>query len=161
MLTQARLKEALHYDRKAGVFTWREPRPGLRVGDTAGCLRPDGYVVIRIDGVLYRANRLAWLYVHGRWPAADAEHRNGVRSENRIRNLREATRSQNLQNLRRAKTNNASGLLGVCLHRRSGKWRATIKANGKQQHLGLFTNKNEAHAAYLKAKRELHPFGTL
>ncbi len=161
MLTQTRLRETLRYNRKTGVFTWRASRPGLRIGDTAGCLRPDGYLVIRVDGFLYRANRLAWLYVHGRWPTADAEHRNGVRHENRIRNLREATRSQNLQNLRRAKANNKSGMLGVCLHQQSGKWRATIKADGKQRHLGLFTDKDEAHAAYLAAKRELHPFSTL
>jgi hypothetical protein len=158
-ITQERLKQLVAYDPDGGEFTWlvtvsnRAP-----AGRKAGGMS-NGYIVIRLDGVLYRAHRLAWLYVHGVWPEHDIDHINGRRSDNRLVNLRPATRAENLQNLRIARAYGSSGLLGA--HRWKGKWRAAIAANGIQHHLGTFETPQEAHEAYLRAKAQLHPFQTL
>ncbi|MCK9994454.1 MAG: hypothetical protein Dbin4_02974, partial [Alphaproteobacteria bacterium] len=98
-LTQSRLKELLHYDPDTGVFTRRvQTSSNARVGDVAGCLHPEGYRHIQIDGKRYAAHRLAWLYMTGEWPTNQLDHLNGVRDDNRWGNLREATHGQNQQN---------------------------------------------------------------
>ena len=92
MLTQARLKKLLSYNTDTGEFRWRVTRRGAaRAGSVAGCVRHDGYVRIAIDGKRYLAHRLAWLYVHGEL-VPELDHANGVRSDNRLDNLRPATR---------------------------------------------------------------------
>ncbi len=105
------------------------------------------------------AHRLAWLYVHGTWPAMRVDHRNGNPADNRIRNLRLATNSENRQNLHKAHKNNLSGLLGVS--RNGNNWAATIKINGKRIGLGTYKTAEAAHAVYLVAKRELHHAHTI
>lgn len=70
-LTAARLRELLNYDELTGNFTWRHPGKKRRLDRPAGCVKALGYIVIRVDGVLLRAHRLAWLYVHGKWPALE------------------------------------------------------------------------------------------
>lgn len=157
MLTQMRLKELLLYDPETGVFTWlSKPNRSIRMGDVAGCMA-SGYRQIKIDGRLYRAHRLAWLYVHGKWPADQIDHINGVRDDNRIVNLREATQSQNQQN-RTANANNTSGFPGVCWSKQKRKWRSQIKLASRNKYLGIFDTPVAAHAAYLAAKAELHTF---
>src|SRR3990167_3120706 len=108
MISQQRLKELLSYNPNTGEFT-RLVATGIhgcnKAGVVVGCLSDhptQGYILIRVnnDGILYRAHRLAWLYVYGFWPPADIDHINGNRSDNRIVNLRSVTRSQNLQNMR-------------------------------------------------------------
>lgn len=160
MITQERLKELLHYDPETGVFTWRiRTSNRVKVGDVAGSAAAYGYLEIGIDGVTAKSHRLAFLYMTGEWPEHDVDHINGIRTDNRWANLRTATRSQNLQNLRAAKSNSKTGLLGVSPY--NGTFRASIKHNGKQITLGRFSCPHAAHAAYLKAKAELHPFSTL
>ena len=164
MLTQARLKELLHYDPETGVFTWRADRRGhrnIRAGDVAGHKTPKGYVVIGIGGKVYKAHRLAWLYLHGAWPAEDIDHRFGVSAGNGVGNLREATHAQNAHNQHRAQRNNRSGLLGASWYGRDGTWRAKIVVGGKQKHLGYFATPEAAHEFYLLAKAMLHPFSSL
>jgi hypothetical protein len=158
MITQARLKELLFYDPRSGLFTWRVSRGRVTVGDVAGCLVSLGYVVLRLDQVNYYAHRLAHLYTKGVWPCKgmDVDHKNGVREDNRWRNLRVVTRQGNLQNQRKAQPRGTSGYLGVSLHLPTGKYRAYISVNGKQKHLGLFKTAKEAYQAYVKAKRRLH-----
>lgn len=160
MLTQAQVKELFHYDPDTGNLVWRVDR-GTRkvVGKIAGCLKIRGYFVIKIDGKDYQAHRLIWLYVHGAWPINQIDHVNGVKHDNRIFNLREATGSQNQQNRRKPSSNNASGYLGVTENK--GKWVAVIKLSGKNRHIGRYDTPEAAHAAYLAKKRELHPYGTL
>ena len=165
-LTQARLKELLQYDPETGVFTRRIAtgyRGRYKAGTVAGSLEKDsGYILIGVDGVQYRAHRLAWLYTHGSFPAHGIDHKDTIRSHNWLSNLRPATQSQNGQNLRTPKASNKSGFLGVCLSTPLGdKWKATIKVNGKYKFLGVFQTPEEASAAYLSAKRKYHPFQTL
>lgn len=105
-----------------------------------------------INGVRYQASHLAWLYVKGEMPSKAIDHINGIRSDNRIINLREATLSQNAMNRIKA-ANNTSGYKGVSFHKQSGKWQASIKINGKQKYLGLFLSQKQAHNAYVNAAK--------
>lgn len=152
-LTQRRLKEILHYNPETGIFTWRV-RMSTRalVGSEAGCTEEHGYRVIRIAGKGYRAHRLAWLYVTGMWPNLEIDHKDTDHANNSWVNLREATGSQNQANTH-AQCNNKVGLKGVRKCRK--RFRATIRANGTQFHLGTFDTPEDAHEAYARAAQEL------
>ena len=151
MLTAKRLRDLLAYNPETGVFTWRVPRGRQLAGARAGTIRPDQYRQIRIDGALYLEHRLAWLYVHGRWPVDEVDHRFGARGDNRIDELREATASQNQQNRAVVST-------GVTWHARSRSWQIRIEAGGRKHNLGYSKVREEACATYLAAKLTLHPF---
>ncbi len=156
-----RLKELLSYNPDTGEFLWLVSGGGVAAGRVAGRRHGKGYRAVTVTGRLYLAHRLAWLYVHGEWPEDEIDHKNGVRDDNRIANLREANKSQNQGNQRKARTDSYTGLLGASWERGGNKFRAQIRLNGKKKHLGLFNTAEEAHAAYIKAKRELHPFCTI
>lgn len=159
-LTADRLRELLDYCPDTGVFTWRvRAAKCVKVGDVAGRFDAYGYWRIQIDGRKHLAHRLAWLYTTGEFPPDQIDHINGDRSDNRIANLRAATDAENKHNRRKPNSNTTSGYLGVSP--RYGKFRAQIWLDGKGKHIGSFGSPEEAHAAYLKAKRELHPFGTI
>jgi hypothetical protein len=155
MITQNELKQVLHYNQDTGVFTWLVSKQGQKgIGSKAGCLTLGGYYSITIDREFYLAHRLAWFYVYGTWPANTIDHINGDTQDNRICNLREATSSQNGMN-RLEQSNNTSGHRGVTFHKKAQKWRAHIKINQKQKHLGLFITKELAIEARNKAEEEL------
>ena len=157
-LSHERLLQVLDYSPETGEFTWRQyMNRSAKKGDTAGCDDGYGYIVISIDGTLYRGHRLAWFHVHGKWPAVQIDHENRVRSDNRIKNLREATSVQNNQNVG-IKSNNTSGYVGVSLHKPSGLWIAEICSNKKRTYLGYFKHAADAGAAYAEAKKVLHTF---
>ena len=161
-ITQSRLRDVLRYDPATGEFAWLiRPSIGIKVGDIAGTIDGRGYVRIGIDGAIYRAHRLAWLFVFGSWPSQEVDHINGDKADNRIANLRDATRALNQQNQRGMRSTTGSGLLGVSRHTASGKWRARIWTEGRNKSLGLFATADEAHIAYVAAKRELHEGCTL
>jgi len=159
MITQARLKSLLHYDPETGVFTNIARRIGIVVGSVAGYLNCGGYRYIGVDRSYYAAHRLAWLYVHGAWPTNQIDHIDGNRSNNVLTNLREATHAENSQNQRKARADSSSGFLGVSQVRK--RWYARIVVHRKLRHLGAFDTPEEAHLAYLKAKRELHSTCTI
>ena len=156
-ITAERLRDLLSYDPQTGEFRWVRPTTrSVRVGDVAGSSGP-GYVGIFIDGYRYYAHRLAWLHMTGAFPRQQLDHINGDRRDNRFSNLRECSGSQNQQN-RAANKANRTGLVGVCLHKRSGKFQAQITVQGKTRALGMFADPQAAHAAYLDAKRAAHKF---
>lgn len=165
MLTQEFLKEHFHYDPESGLFTVIKLTNGNRrskIGSVVGSNHNCGYVSIRINKKLYLAHRLAWLYMYGCFPDKQLDHINGVRTDNRICNLRNADDSLNQQNRKKAQSNNkTSNLLGVNFEKHINKFRARIQYNGKQKHLGIFDTKEEAHEAYLNAKREFHVYCTI
>lgn len=161
MITQGRLKELLHYDPDTGLFTWAKSRPGCRVGAVVGTRHKEGYWQVRLDRRLYLTHRLAFLYMLGRLPAQHVDHINRDRGDCRWCNLREATNSENAQNQQATQRKTSSGLLGVSWHKRIGKWVAQITANKQHINLGCFDTPEAAHAAYITAKAELHPFSTL
>lgn len=148
-LTAERLRECLAYDPETGVFTWLvAPNRRIRVGRIAGvACRTHGYRLIKVDGVGARAHRLAWLYMTGEWPAADIDHINGDRADNRWSNLRQATSTQNHANSKRPK-HNTSGVKGVTWDSSRGQWMAGVQINGKRVHLGRFDSIEAAAAAY-------------
>lgn len=149
------LRSILSYNTETGIFIWISARKGTAIGAKAGTLDKDGYIVIMIDGINYYAHRLAWFYEKGVWPSADIDHDNTLRSDNRMDNLREATRT--LNNINSViRVDNTSGFKGVSLHKASGKWRAYIKFKGKQISLGYFYSQEEADKAYKEKARELY-----
>lgn len=152
------LRSILSYDPQTGLFTWIKQvgTQGI-IGRVAGSSITKGYRSIKIAGVRYMAHRLAWLYVHGIWPADQIDHINGCTSDNRMANLREANSVENQQN-RAINTNNVSGYPGVCwnIHRR--KWQADIRIGARRIYLGLFATAEAAGAAYDSAKAIHHPF---
>lgn len=156
MITQARLKELLKYDPVTGIFRARVTRSTRIVGQIVGCKakrKNIEYLRINIDYKYYYAHRLAWLYVNGSMPRLiDHINRNGL--DNRIDNLRLADHTQNHINCK-IYINNKTGFKGVCLDRR-GKYRATIKNNKKQIHIGTFDTPEEAYAAYITHARKLY-----
>lgn len=159
-LTAERLRELLSYDPETGVFMWRQAGRKRVIGRTAGSLDGSGYRLIRLDGTLYRANRLAWLHTHGCWPDGHVDHINGVTGDDRLANLRDVTRSVNAQNMRRANSKSTTGLLGVSVVK-GRYYTARIGVEGRPRHIGTFSTPEAAHAAYVEAKRRLHPGNTL
>lgn len=158
MLTQEYLKSLFRYDPETGHFVRlvsRGQSRASRAGVIAGC-EINGYIVIGIDGKSYKAHRLAVLYMTGQWPSGHLDHWDLCRSNNRWKNLRPATQSQNGAN-RACFPNTTSGYKGVYCHKKKRRvwWRARIMLNGKRRSLGLFDTPAEANAAYLRAATEL------
>ena len=148
MLTAEELRELLAYDLATGVFTWRRDVHHVKTGQKAGGKNLEGYWVITVNRRGYRAHRLAWLHVYGVWPRAEIDHINSVRDDNRIANLREATRAENNRN-RKKQHNGRCSLKGIYLAK--GRFRAQIRAHGKTTHIGYYDTEEEAHAAYVAA----------
>lgn len=154
-LTQERLRILVNYCEQTGVFRWSESAHKPLIGKIAGNPNSNGYIKFSIGGRTYMAHRLAWLYVYGKWPTNTIDHMDGDRTNNRISNLRDVTQLVNRQNVRRTVSGKDSPL-GVTLHKKSQRWQAQIRVHGKSVYLGLFDCKNEAHNAYLAAKRAFH-----
>lgn len=151
-LSLERVKEFLEYNPKTGNFVWIKrinSQSRAKIGAVAGW-KKSGYKCIALDGVKYYCHRLAWFYIHGKWPENEIDHINGVKDDNRLSNLRDVTHKENLQNRRKANSNNESGFLGV------KKCANSYSARIGSKSLGVFNNPVQAHKAYLKAKRELH-----
>lgn len=156
MITQQRLKELFYYNTQTGKFT-RRIATGRhnchKKGQAAGTTTLRGYIMMGADGKRYMAHRLAWLYVYGVWPSTDLDHINQDKSDNRILNLREVNRSQNMHNVSIHK-HNTSGHKGVSWFALRQKWRAYIFLDYRQMHLGLFNTIEDAVAARKNAERE-------
>jgi hypothetical protein len=153
-LTRKRLKELLNYDPKTGIFTNIEPRRLERYGAISGVVNANGYIHISVDYRRYLAHRLAWFYVKGEWPNGDIDHINHKRDDNRISNLRVVTRTENMRNKTKSK-NNSSGITGIYFDKTICKWRAVIRSEGKNHHLGIFKDKKDAASAYKAKAMEL------
>lgn len=158
-LTADRLRELLHYDPETGVFTRRFARGGIPAGARVGTPHGNGYLSARVQNKTRYLHRLAWLYITCEYPEHDIDHINGDRTDNRWSNLRKATRGENMQNQRQPRSTNTVGLLGVS--RRNGRYIAQIQTDGVYHAIGLYSTPEEAHDAYVSAKRALHPFGTI
>lgn len=154
-LTAALLREALNYDSESGLFTWKTPRPKIRVGNVAGKIGTHGYRLICIDHKSYGAHRLAWLYMTGEWPVAEIDHINHDRLDNSFANLRPASRVENQGNKVR-QSNNKSGFKGVSRERRRNKWVAEIRRGNTRLYLGQYDDINHAAEAYRIAASKLY-----
>lgn len=154
ILTQSELKIQLHYDENTGLFTRLVAKRGVKVGAVTGSSNGYGYLEIRVNYKKLKAHRLAWLYVYGEFPSCDLDHRDGNRSNNRIKNLRLCTELENLKNSG-VRKGNVSGVKGVNWHKSRGKWQARATVNYKPHYLGLFETLEEASAVY-QAFAKLH-----
>lgn len=143
-LTQERLKEELEYQPETGAFLWRKTGPGRRRREAGN--RSREYVRIQIDGKLFYAHRLAFLYMTGRMPEI-VDHKNGDTLDCRWDNLREINASDNAKNTSH-----------VGYYRRGNRFRAQLTTDYKTYHLGSFGTAEEARAAYETAKRQEHRF---
>ena len=147
------VRSVLDYDLTTGVFVWRGWRGGRAgTGTVAGSI-VGGYRRIKLRKKLYSAHRLAWLYVHGTWPPHDIDHINLDRDDNRIANLRCATRSQNIANTS-VRADNKTRLRGVTPS--DGGFIARLTVCGERQYLGFFKTAELAHAAYINAAKEAY-----
>jgi len=148
-LTLEFLKEILHYCPNSGDFTRLQSRGNTKKGDIAAPIDDRGYIKIRIGSRAYRGHRLAWFYYYGEFPNMEIDHINGIKTDNRIENLRLATHAENCKN-QGVRKNNTSGYKGV-RKTRHGSWLAGIGVNGEWIYLGVYPTPEEASDAYKEA----------
>lgn len=151
-ISRETLTKFINYNESTGSFLWAVNRGSIKAGSKAGAVNGGGYLVIGINYKLYSAHRLAWLYVHGVWPKNFIDHINGVKTDNRISNLREATIRENGQNRIEHRTGK---LVGATYAKDRNMWRAQIEINNKNVRLGQFKTEQEAHKAYVDAKNRM------
>jgi HNH endonuclease len=160
-LTATRLREILHYNPDTGLFTRLVSlMPRWHIGEVAGSIRKIGniaYVLIKVDGKLFLAHRLAWLYMTGKWPEKDIDHKDGDGGNNRWANLRDVSKTINLQNTHKTPAGKKySALFGAHWCKKRRRWKSSIRVNGKNVYIGWFDTDVEASQAYLEAKRKYH-----
>jgi hypothetical protein len=156
MITQQELKELLHYNPETGIFTRKtKVNRNKVIGSIAGTVDVHGYVAIAIDGKKYKAHRLAWLYMYGKFPNHCIDHINNITTDNRIVNLRDATLSQNQYN-KKLNINNTSGIKGVSWHTQRKKWRVRIYVNQKEKNFGLYDDLDLARLVAQEARNKYH-----
>lgn len=165
-ITAERVRELFLYDPQTGHLTWRINKhynalAGQRAGMDHQSRRPSRYV--RVDGIKCNEHRVIWLHVTGEWPKHFIDHLNGDASDNRWVNLRDVPHAINTQNRRTARAGARVGLLGVHVKPKCtlNPYTAVVTLNGKRKHLGMFPTAEQAHAAYVEAKRLLHVGCTL
>ena len=148
-------KSVLLFSPEAGQIDRLMPNGELR--RNVGTLDATGYLRINVDGKAAHVHRLVYQNSYGKIPKGfDVDHVNGIRSDNKIDNLRLVTRSQNMQNMRRPKTGSSSGIKGVSFCNITKRWRAQITHNYKMHFLGSFDSKEDAGEFYSLAASMLH-----
>jgi hypothetical protein len=161
-----RLKELYEYDPEAGRVRFAidrkcgRGRVRCKAGELAGSVNK-GRRLLQADGVRLFEHRVVWALCKGKWPEMEIDHINGDPLDNHIENLRDVSSSVNKQNQRKARSDSSSGFLGAHWNAQAGKWQGRIRFSGKYKHLGFFDDPRDAHAAYVGAKRELHPGCTI
>lgn len=126
--THKRVLQVIRYNPNTGKFYWkfRVNSKIRRIGQEAGFIGKIGYVIIGIDDCELSGHKLAWFYVHKKWPK-QIDHKNGIKSDNRLKNLREATTSQNGINKKRPRRDNKTGFIGIFFDpKRNKSWLATV-----------------------------------
>jgi hypothetical protein len=149
-------RKHFNYYPDLGMVVWRFNHSGKWAGRAADYIcKRSGYKIISIFGKTYRSHRIAWLLAYGEWPIF-IDHINGIKSDNRLCNLRSVDHKTNMENRRKPIAGSASGLLGVSQSSSKKRWRASISVNGRVVYLGTFDAAIDAHNAYVEAKRRLH-----
>lgn len=162
------LRSLVAYDAETGGLTWLERPLSLFSSEQyhrnwnrrysakpAFTAQLKGYLVGAIFHHNFFAHRVCWALSTGSWPAAYIDHINGIKSDNRLINLRLSTHGQNQHN-KTKQQNNTSGFKGVTFKTQNKQWCAQISVDGKRKYLGLFPTAETAHAAYVKASQSLH-----
>lgn len=148
-MNQELLKACLRYDPDTGIFFWLKSAGRLPAGSYAGSPTADGYLQITVGGKNFKAHRLAWLYIYGSFPSGNLDHINRRKMDNRIDNLRLATRAQNMRNVARSATKKSGLPKGVTWAAKGRKhFRATVYVAGRAIYVGVFDSEQDAHKAY-------------
>ena len=142
-----------YLEHRDGSLWWKKGRSHCKVGKRFGTYN-NGYRQGSILGKIYREHHLVWFKYHNKFPVF-LDHINGIRDDNRIENLREATDRTNAFN-RPKYCVNQSGYKGVSWHKASNSWVAQIQTDNKKIHIGCFNSKEEAYKAYDVKAKELH-----
>ncbi|PWT82877.1 MAG: Fis family transcriptional regulator [Acidobacteria bacterium] len=155
MINNNELSQWLSYNPNSGEFFWLKTSSSRAcAGSRAGTTTKKGYISIKIRGTFFLAHRLAWFFVHGEFPENQIDHKNTIKTDNRISNLRLSTNKQNHCN-RGAQKNSTSGIKGVYWFKPQKSWKAQIVVSGKSIHLGYFKTKEQAAEAR-KAAEAIH-----
>jgi hypothetical protein len=154
-MTQQELKQLLHYDQDTGIFTWLTSNGNCKSKTIAGYLHPLGYVDIQINKKHYKSHRLAWLYTHGKWPSKFIDHINGIKNDNRLCNLREATLGQNTWNTPSRSASKVKGLYWIPSRNR---YKISFYVDGKPKHFGYFKKEEfeEAKKIAIETMSKIH-----
>ena len=148
-MTQELLKELFEY--RDGDLYWKvKISPKTKIGTIAGWDKDNGYKAVTINTKKYLTHRIIWMYHFGYFPKNYIDHINGIKNDNRIENLREATNAENQQN-RKKRKNTSSLLKGITFHNKNQKWVAQIVVDGNVNYLGSFKNESAAAQAYNEA----------
>lgn len=150
------INNILEYCHETGTLTWKK-RVNSKVpaGRKAGNIMNKGYLHVTVKGKKLLAHRVAWLLYYKKWPSFQIDHINGNRLDNRIKNLRDVSNSENLCN--RNKPSGKNPYVGVSSIKGTNLWQAHIGFNKMQKNLGRFATPELARDAYLKAKKIYHP----
>jgi hypothetical protein len=158
-VTVDELQHIFSYEPDTGILRWKNPNKhsSKKVGDIAGSLNDKGYLRVTVKNKEIKVHRIAWAIHHGQFPTIIIDHKNGIRHDNRISNIREATRSDNCSN-KIKQSNNTSGYVGVYYfpERKLKKYEAIISKNKKRYFLGGFETAEDAYNAYKEKAKELH-----
>jgi hypothetical protein len=159
------LKAVMEYESESGRLLWTVSRNShggkVKPGEPVGSANGVGYLETRVNGYRTYVHRIAWALYHGTWPRGHIDHIDGDKLNNRIANLRDVTQRVNNENQRKVRSDNTSGFPGVQWRSDKKRWCALIQVNGKRMRRGGYDTPEEAHEAYLQAKRELHEGNTL
>jgi hypothetical protein len=155
-LTQEKLHELFSYDQETGDFSWRVKKSkNVKVGVPINSNNGKGYKVVKIDNKTYMVHRLIWMYVYGKFPENDIDHKNRIRSDNRLLNLRDASKTDNAQNISIPR-HNKSGHIGVSWIKSHKSWTVYIKVEQKNKWLGYYKDLNDAVAARKRGEKEYY-----
>jgi HNH endonuclease/AP2 domain len=157
---EAWIRQFIAYDPMTGILSWKEkPNRNIVVGRAIGRPNQWGHMTFGFRGRTLMVHRVAWFLTYGKWPEHQIDHINRDPADNSLANLRDVPQSVNMQNTHLWRKNTNSGFPGVRYRSdRTRCWRSEIKVNGKTKSLGNFSTPEEAHAAYLSAKRSLHDY---
>lgn len=149
-------KKYLSYDPETGRFVWIKDRLRVKSGDSAGCIHTGRggrkYVIIKINGIGYKAHRLAWLFSYGEFPDFQIDHENQDGCDNRLCNLRSVTCMENQRNAK-LRVDNKSGVCGVSFNKEAKKWQACIRINKVKKYLGRYIDFESAVGARKEAEK--------
>lgn len=153
------LEELFDYDPITGILTWKKSRSNrIKIGSVVGYKNPAGYLQVRIEGKLWMVHRIVWIRQTGKTPSNEIDHIDGCRDNNSWRNLRDVTKSVNMQNRKKADKDSRTGILGVTFDKQRKKFRAQLTMNGEKVLNKIFNTAEEAGEAYSLAKEKYHNF---
>ena len=156
VIDQETVKKLFHYDAESGMLLWRYGNGrNVKPWQQAKAPNGQGYYTVKINGTNYRVHRLIWLYVYGDFPKEDIDHKNRIRNDNRLCNLRAVSRTDNCQNIS-LPNHNKSGHIGVSWFELRKTWTVYVKVNKKNKWLGYYKNLDDAIAARKAGEKQYY-----